>query len=95
MKIYQDTYDKYILNLLKFLLSRFFDLEARYFMILTLSKIKEIDDNLFKMAGIATFKGLSMFSKFTQEVEDRILKSIIDIFFSNPYIKTLPAYLLN
>lgn len=63
MKLYQDTYDKYILNLFKFMISKFFNQEARYLIVLTLTKMKVIDENI--LTSLAAFKGLSFVPKFS------------------------------
>ena len=67
-KMYSETYDEYVSKLMKYFLNRFYNPESRYTILLTMSKMKEVDDSLLKMVGINSLKPLSnMFNKFTGE----------------------------
>jgi hypothetical protein len=50
--------------------------------------MKEVDESLFAMAGISNFKAIStVFNKFTNDIEDKLLIEILRLYFSNPYRK--------
>lgn len=66
MKLYSENYDEYVSKLMKYLLHRFYTPESRYNILLTMSKMKEVDDNLFAIVGITSLKPIaSMFNKLT------------------------------
>ena len=56
-------------------------------MLLTMSKMKELDENLFMRAGITNFKYIStIFNRFTTATQDEILSEIFRLFFDNPFL---------
>ena len=67
MKLNQDTSNKYILNLFKFMLSKFFNQEARYLIVLTLTKMKVIDENI--LTSLAAFKDQLFVPKLSSRSE--------------------------
>lgn len=75
MKIYADDYETYVSYVMRFLMVKFFESsDSRYAILLTLLKMKEVDENLFAMGGIGSIKGFStVFKNFSADVEDRVL----------------------
>ena len=65
-KVIKDRYDICVEKVMKFLIEQFYVQEARTIILLTMSKMKEVDDNLFRAVGISSLKPISsLFSKYT------------------------------
>lgn len=64
MKVYADDYETYVSYVLRFMMVKFFESpDSRYWIMLTLLKMREVDENLFTIGGITNLKGISTIFK--------------------------------
>lgn len=64
MKVYSEDYETYVSYVLKFLMLKFFESgDSRYWIMLTLKKMKEVEESLFTYGGITNIKGVSTIFK--------------------------------
>jgi hypothetical protein len=70
MKVYNEDYDTYVNYVMRYLMVKFFEeSDCRYNIMLTLLKMKEVDEKIFAMAGLGNLRGMNtLFNKFTNEV---------------------------
>lgn len=85
MKVYAQDYETYVSYVMRYMMVKFFEnSDSRYFIMLTLLKMREVDENLFTMGGITNFKGIStIFKNFSTEFEDRALIELLRVYISN------------
>lgn len=87
MKVYAEDYETYVSYVMRFLMVKFFESsDSRYVILLTLLKMKEVDESLFTIGGIGSFKAFStVFKNFSTDVEDRVLTELLRVYISNPH----------